>query len=410
MSSWNEWIRRLTNESVCISWVNIMLIQDTLSEIMGRMTSEMVQAIKAATTPSNASTESVQIEPVEAATDAAKRPNGQDIVPVAPPTPLSFRGEQKGVLVISEPTTEESQILKDYFGLAPDFLKEAGLQAVHFVPKKGENLGQYSDGMPITLAKALPAKASYDTPAHQWGEYSFSYLPTIPCGESLRLPLHNKSGKKVGHTYHRIVQGWGGTNHKIVTYQGPRAQRQATFLPCNAQLLADPEVPLVCVENAFQALNVHQNGGAVISLNGSLRHGFSAQGHFAPCGIEEVRQRMWTPEDAAALFEMLGLDQIPFKSTGGSDHGSRREAVILCELGWLRKEFLEMAVPLLQQVIALHNHLQGLGACSRVLTAPITGPENSEVEVPLDHMLGAGEWRMSDLTAYNGYPGFHSAM
>lgn len=280
------------------------------------------------------------------------------------------------------------------------------------MPKKGENLGQYSDGMPITLAQALPAKASYDTPAHQWEEYSFGYLPTIPCGESLRLPIHNKAGEMVGHTYHRIVpgSGWGGrTNYEIVTYQGPRAKRQATFLPCNAQLLADPEVPLVFVDNAFQALNVHQNGGAVISLNGSMLHGFSAQGHFAPFGIEEVRQRIWTPEDAAALFELLSLHEIPFKSKGGLYPGSSREAVILCELGWLRKEHLEMAVPLLQQVIALRNYLESCGAWSRVLTAPINGPENWQDEVPLDRMLGTGEWLMSDLTHDNGYPGFHSA-
>lgn len=272
--------------------------------------------------------------------------------------------------------------------MSADTLDAAGLRKICYTSEEDENLGQFSDGEPITLSQALPTKATYDTPAHQWEESSFGYLPSIPCGESFRFPVHNKAGEKVGYTYHRFKSYDFETSPEIVTYQGYKAKRQATFLPCNAQLLADPDVPLVFVENPFQALRVHQNGGAVVSLNGSMKYGFSAQGHFAPFGIEEVRQRVWTPEDATALFEMLNLNEIPCTSS--------RKTLILCELGWLRCEYLEMAVPLLQQVIALNRRLQDLGACSRVLTAPISGPGNWKPEVRLDQMLGNGQWAMGN--------------
>lgn len=39
--------------------------------------------------------------------------------------------EQDGVLVISEPTTDESRLLKDYFGLSPDFLRVCIESLIH---------------------------------------------------------------------------------------------------------------------------------------------------------------------------------------------------------------------------------------------------------------------------------------
>lgn len=355
---------------------------------------------------------------VETAVGAAKRPSGENFVPldVMPRTvPLSsFSGEPYGELVVSQPTPEQCRILQEVFDLSPDLLEDAGLRRAHYTPVEDENLGFYCDDSIITLPDALPLEITSRTPGSQWcGHSPFKYLPPIPSGESLRFPIHNKAGALVGYSYHRIisrVDGNGEVTHDILTYHGPKAKRQPGFVPCNAPLLADPQVPLVCgqrVPGAECASKGRCSG--VVSLSGSIHYGFSAQGHFYPGDIEDVRKRAWMIEDAAALFELLRLEEIPFYETTPSLLGGR-EVIILCELNWLRQEYLEMALPLLQQVIALHEHLQGWGACSRVLTAPITGLENSEVEVDLDHMLGAGEWGLDDLTAYNSYPGFHSAM
>jgi hypothetical protein len=262
-------------------------------------------------------------EPTDkAAIGAAMRPSDHDLAPAweqSPTQPLAS-GQQLGTTVVSEPSPKQSQIFEEEFNLSRELIKSAGIQAVNYTPAAGERVATFYDK---DRRECVPCSLE-----NQWippyRSLSYVYVPPIPRGESLRVPVRDASKQIVGYIYYRLRPRYGG-GHEIEMYRPTHTKRQIDY--GFADLFpVDPE-GLVVVDNIFQSLHLQRQGYSSVSLGGMMSYGFSAEGYFPFDRTIEKRGDSWRPRDTQALAELLTLREVM--------EWQGYHVLILCERDWL---------------------------------------------------------------------------